>query len=1739
MDTLVLSATQDMMNSSGDSRGIGGTTRSACHHHHYRQQQQLDYVQAIEEYVLDEHNLNALQLFSMPLERRHQDIKSTTNIQHQQPPPPPPPSTAHHVRRSAELRTVSIIETLSELVSRTDNGYRLGNQHACDGQCSGECGANSTTTSKTVWNTNGNNGITHLCCSPTCKQFSIGNSCCHAMEKTTSKETFNGEFAHRKSTNCCNCKDCSDLVSLSPPPPPPPLPLMHLQQQQQATQVVSQGQLVAPVANNWPLENVNSVTKSRGGKLFTSAKSVDNVKGENSSCATTKHQFNTSNKRREKGSCGGGGGRMTVSRLKKKTVNALLPSAAGGGRDTRSGKNVNGGDISAACSNGHTVNSSNQNCSLLHQKDSNRFMLSTLKSKGRTPDWIAGIFSIARRGNLEKLIQALVDMDATLIRNLSDHRGNNLFHVCCCFGHLECLQWLMQRGKQCEDAILDENKYELTPLVCAVKYGKLPCVEWLITNSIARGQLVPSNGGRPLLHWAAKYGQEVILRWLAKFMENNDMGVNVKDGYGNTALHLAAKHGHAVSIKALITHRCDVSLKNDLGYKASDYAILYGQTTCSEYLLSLEACLMLSSDVASLDSDLNSTKTEMTEMKTQFKEVLTCAKKLVKEREELSQHLDQLQDGLVHLNNVLIGEIQALCEENKQLRSGSAGNLGIIAAHSHSTLDETVALCHAMHTRWQEGQQRWFSPSALAEIQQKILLAEERWKRARARVTWGDKETKDHMDVFRERLAQVQCRTTGIRLSDIRSVSSSESSLASMEEDTLSDYEDRCELPATAISSRTNPSGCPDCCCTCHEWKFFENNCYQQPPPPPPPPNLNFNESKSLVSSPSTKQAGNKRQTNKHLQESANILNLKRNTTLNRACNVNLVSEGTCKVLEVIATPATSNLKEKDVHLNGKSDSLIELFNGGTVSHPPPWSICNSSYVEFSAKEEFPSSSNSKVKVADISSRKTQKSNNNDCKSEQNKTDKRDDTNSGDEDDDRNFSRGVDGRSRLFDQQQRPTLNSSDSKNTSSSKNDSKSGTVQSSSAGGSTERNRTELNTSENVSVPNGNCNASSNVASTSSSSFGKLVFSEPDLIMGTKGVRNNDAIAVLKVQENYNKNGGHSSNKTTELKQNRTAVDVFTSAGSMGSVVVDGDSGQLPICFDKIEDAVEDEEATPLLAQHEVEKLNLSTNCEDSQSQPCCSNISLNSGGGPLARRKGFLQKLNLRWPSKRAKPTAKPSKKGQGQPQEITPEDFRETYMHLNRSNCGDETGASEADVCDSTTSLLNHEVSTAANKVLKINKDAAKELLDKSFSTSGSVEGVQSSKQKAKSFASTELDDQSKKHNSVSESNAVTSSAISNTITCNELVLTPPVPPPNKPDVPVTPCPIPARTNKRDVPIPPVPFNHRDLPMLPDISGMRVSSDVQKASIDSNVNKNSSNTVSNAARAVEETNESRDVDEDELPCSKKEDGDSSSQTLDREGESRVIENLPENSHSVHTSASFSPQRPASLSTKSVDMNCPLSRPESSASRSEPTYLAFRHLPGFPLHKVASMSTDLLTSDSLTPSRMSPAPSEVSKTESALSPPSDISKTESMRHLRQLTRIEENISNRESRPLPALPIRRYDDVKRANIVDISAVEIQKQSNHKQQISFEGSNSQEFIESVSKDRMSVDEGHTLIREKTKSGANTGSNTTKRSKSSKEEKPWYDLSDDEEILMADVRLRNTDMVKHGSSEDEEAYFCT
>ena len=64
-------------------------------------------------------------------------------------------------------------------------------------------------------------------------------------------------------------------------------------------------------------------------------------------------------------------------------------------------------------------------------------------------------------------------MERTLIRNLSDHLGNNLLHIVCRHGHVSLLSWLASRlGPELDNALGDENKQGLIPVTLAIKVRK-------------------------------------------------------------------------------------------------------------------------------------------------------------------------------------------------------------------------------------------------------------------------------------------------------------------------------------------------------------------------------------------------------------------------------------------------------------------------------------------------------------------------------------------------------------------------------------------------------------------------------------------------------------------------------------------------------------------------------------------------------------------------------------------------------------------------------------------------------------------------------------------------------------------------------------------------------------------------------------------------------------------------------------------------------------------------------------------------------------------------------------------------------------------------------------------------------------------------------------------------------------------------------------------------------------------
>lgn len=228
-------------------------------------------------------------------------------------------------------------------------------------------------------------------------------------------------------------------------------------------------------------------------------------------------------------------------------------------------------------------------------------------------------------------------------------------------------------------------------------------------------------------------------------------------------------------------------------------------------------------------------------------------------------------------------------------------------------------------------------------------------------------------------------------------------------------------------------------------------------------------------------------------------------------------------------------------------------------------------------------------------------------------------------------------------------------------------------------------------------------------------------------------------------------------------------------------------------------------------------------------------------------------------------------------------------------------------------------------------------------------------------------------------------------------------------------------------------------------------------------------------------------------------------------------------------------------------------------------------FPLRKASSVNgVELATPDSSLGSgeRLSPAPSDLSKTESALSPPShasDLSKTESMRHLRQLARIEESATGAglvvsapsddtsslppTTSPSSSLTSSASDpaDTERlasgangsgaANGKTLPLKEAATKLTTHSVVDMATQSGQILTWREAKLKNQVvtppplDERHLKGRVRLE-GEKSGMRTLKKRQVS--ERPWYDVSDDESELMSSERRTLTQLKTSRSSSDEE-----
>ncbi|KAG5841425.1 hypothetical protein ANANG_G00199380 [Anguilla anguilla] len=236
------------------------------------------------------------------------------------------------------------------------------------------------------------------------------------------------------------------------------------------------------------------------------------------------------------------------------------------------------------------------------------------------------------RGGQISLLPHLAADNLELIR---DEDGNNLLHISASEGHADCLQHLT--SLMGEDCLNERNSEQLTPAGLGIKNGHLECVRWMVSETEAIAELSCSREhpslihyaarygqvrGRSLIHYAARYGQEKILLWLLQFMQEQAISLDEVDQSGNSAVHVAAQHGHLGCIQTLVEYGSNVTIQNQHGERPSQSAERHGHTTCSRYLVVVETCMSLASQVVKLTKQLNEQTAAKVTLQNQVQQLL-------------------------------------------------------------------------------------------------------------------------------------------------------------------------------------------------------------------------------------------------------------------------------------------------------------------------------------------------------------------------------------------------------------------------------------------------------------------------------------------------------------------------------------------------------------------------------------------------------------------------------------------------------------------------------------------------------------------------------------------------------------------------------------------------------------------------------------------------------------------------------------------------------------------------------------------------------------------------------------------------------------------------------------------------------------------------------------------------------------------------------------------------------------
>nr|XP_032825471.1 ankyrin repeat and death domain-containing protein 1A-like isoform X1 [Petromyzon marinus] len=184
----------------------------------------------------------------------------------------------------------------------------------------------------------------------------------------------------------------------------------------------------------------------------------------------------------------------------------------------------------------------------------------------------------------EDAVKLLLERKANVDKG--DKYGMNPLLIAAWFGHLEVLKRLVNGGGR----VSSQNKNGLNILHCAAQRGHVETVKYTLESLEDLGIEGKTNAEKTPYLLAAEYGQLAVLELLMDYKCAQD----VSDGEKNTAIHLAAKSGHMLSLEHLLEkgpgRTLDfVNSQNANGNTALHLAAEGGHLECVRMLLDCEA----------------------------------------------------------------------------------------------------------------------------------------------------------------------------------------------------------------------------------------------------------------------------------------------------------------------------------------------------------------------------------------------------------------------------------------------------------------------------------------------------------------------------------------------------------------------------------------------------------------------------------------------------------------------------------------------------------------------------------------------------------------------------------------------------------------------------------------------------------------------------------------------------------------------------------------------------------------------------------------------------------------------------------------------------------------------------------------------------------------------------------------------------------------------------------------------